>query len=311
MRCLVICDPIERLNPTRDTTLPVMAQAIQRGAEAYWCEPHQLWLDQARLRAIGRRLVFDGITPRSDGVEIDIDCHSLNWVFMRKDPPYDTGYHHAVLMLEHLRGQVLVVNDPDGLRRANEKLYTLQFSEWMPRSIVSASPGQIRSFMESVGGRAVIKPLSGYAGRDIFILSLNDPNLQVIIESVTRYQTKPVMVQRYLPQAADGDKRILLLDGKPIGAVLRIPKGAGEHRGNLRVGGKEMPTTLTVRERELCQAIGPRLRKDGLYFVGIDSIGDHLTEINVTSPTGLQEINRTSGLRLEEQVVDWIVANCR
>jgi glutathione synthase len=199
----------------------------------------------------------------------------------------------------------VIVNDPRGLRDANEKLYAMQFREWMPRTIVSADRDGILAFVAEVGGEAVIKPLDGAGGVGVLQLRVGDKNARAIVDVLTLEGSRLAMVQQFLPSVSAGDKRILLLDGEPLGAILRVPR-ADDLRSNIHVGGSVVPTELTPREKALVAAIGPRLRRDGLVFVGLDVIGEHLTEVNVTSPTGMQELGRFTGTKPADRVIAWV-----
>jgi glutathione synthase len=223
---------------------------------------------------------------------------------MRKDPPYDLEYYFATLILERARGMTVVINDPRGLREANEKLYALNFAAFTPPTVVSRHASRLRAFMTEQGGEMVVKPIDGAGGRGVFHCRAGDRNVASILETSTDFGRKWVIGQRYLAEARRGDKRILLLDGEVIGAVLRVPR-EDETRGNLHVGGRAERSPLDGREREICATLGPRLQADGLWFVGIDVIGGYLTEVNVTSPTGVQEVNALEGVRLEQRIVDW------
>ena len=224
---------------------------------------------------------------------------------MRKDPPFDDAYLWATLLLEHARGRTLLINDPRGLRDANEKIYATYFPELMTDTMVTSDKARIKAFLARLKTRGVLKPLSGAGGEGIFALDPSDPNLNAIIETVTRGGRQLAMVQRYLPAVRQGDKRIILVDGKVAGALNRVP-AEGEARANMHVGGRAEKSTLTHREQEICEAIGPALKQRGLIFVGIDVIGDYLTEINVTSPTGIQEIDRFDNVSIEGQIWDVI-----
>ena len=231
-------------------------------------------------------------------------------VFVRKDPPFDRAYLYATLMLEHARSATLIINDPRGLRDANEKLYAMHFPEWMPRTLVTADRERIHEFVREVGGAAMIKPLDGAGGVGVLKLSAGDKNARGIVDVLTREGRWLAMVQEFLPEVTVGDKRVLLLDGEPLGAVLRVPR-ADDIRSNLHVGGQAVPTELTAREQALVAAIAPKLRADGLYFVGLDLIGERLTEVNVTSPTGIQELGRFTGTRPSERVIAWAEQRAR
>jgi glutathione synthase len=225
---------------------------------------------------------------------------------MRKDPPFDMGYFFAT----HLLGLVdpkrtLVLNDPAGLRDANEKLYALNFPEVIPASMVSSDIGRLKGFLDELGGEMIIKPLDGAGGAGVFHLHRRDRNLNALLEGATSNGTRLIMAQRYLPEVREGDKRLIVLDGEPLGGVLRVPSEE-EHRGNIHVGGTCRQSEVSARDREICSVLAPRLRADGLYFVGLDIIGGWLTEINVTSPTGIQEIDALDGAHLEGTVIDFV-----
>jgi glutathione synthase len=200
---------------------------------------------------------------------------------------------------------VLVVNDPTAIRNANEKLYAFHFAELMPKSLVSSNPKRLLEFVTEVGGRAVIKPLDGAGGSGVLGLSLEDQNARSIVDILTKEGQELVLVQEYQTQVRVGDKRVLLLDGRPLGAILRVPR-PDDLRANIHVGGRVAATTLTDAERHVVSVVGPRLREVGLYFVGLDLIGDKLIEINVTSPTGIQELGRFEGSRPELSVIEWV-----
>jgi glutathione synthase len=238
-----------------------------------------------------------------------VDLDTMDAVFMRPDPPVNTPYLYATYILDYINPrQTLVVNRPAGLRQANEKMYGLQFTELMPTTIVSADKAVIRQFVAEQG-RAVLKPIGGMAGEGILFLEDGDRNFNSMIEISTQRGKLPVMVQQFLPAAKDGDKRIILLNGEPIGAVNRIPTG-NEFRGNMAVGGRVAQAEITEHEREMCRTIAPILQRDGLYFVGLDVIGGYITEVNVTSPTGIREIDRLDGVSLGDQTIAWVEAHC-
>jgi glutathione synthase len=225
---------------------------------------------------------------------------------MRQDPPFDMAYITATHLLEHIHPRTLVVNDPVHVRNAPEKLYVTHFAELMPPTLITSDPLEIAEFRKEHKD-IIIKPLFGNGGAGVFHIKPGDENLNALLEMFTQLYREPIVVQRYLPEVRQGDKRIILIDGIPAGAINRIPQ-AGEARSNLHVGGTAVKASLTRREEEICEAIGPALQRHGMIFVGIDVIGDYLTEINVTSPTGLQEVNRFDGARLEAKVWDAIEA---
>ncbi|MCA9603356.1 MAG: glutathione synthase, partial [Myxococcales bacterium] len=228
-------------------------------------------------------------------------------VFIRKDPPFDTEYLWLTQELELLRGTTPVFNDPRGLREANEKLYTLHFPELVPETLVTADQARIREFVDRVGGQAVLKPVDGYAGTSVFLLKRGDANFGSAIETMTQKGRHSVMVQRFLPEIARGDKRILVLDGEPLGAFFRVPQG-GDVRSNMRVGGRLEATELEATDLRILERIAPRLRADGLSFVGLDVIGDRLTEVNCTSPTGIQQMSTMMGTNLSSRVIEFVEA---
>jgi glutathione synthase len=250
------------------------------------------------LQHTPRALVLEGPPERIDLAQVDA-------VLIRKDPPFDDAYAYATQLLELLRGKTLVVNDPRGLRDANEKLYALHFGAWMPPTIVTSDRERIHAFVAEVGGHAIIKPLDGMGGFSVLGLKRGDGNARAIVDLLTHEGSRLAMVQAFVPQVAEGDKRVLLLDGEPLGAILRVPTG-GDHRANIHVGGNVVPTELSARERELVEDIAPRLRQDGLYFVGLDLIGQRLTEVNVTSPTGIRELSEFTGKRESDRVIRWV-----
>jgi glutathione synthase len=240
------------------------------------------------------------------GAPVELDLGQVDVVLMRQDPPFDMAYITATHILEHIHPKTLVVNDPASVRNAPEKLFVTHFPDLMPETLISADIRQIRRFRDKHGD-IILKPLFGNGGAGVFHVKPEDPNLNALLEMFTERSREPLVVQRYVPDVRKGDKRIILVDGVAMGAINRVP-AAGEARSNMHVGGRPEPTTLTDREREICDAIGPELRKRGLIFVGIDVIGGYLTEINVTSPTGLQEIARFDGIHLERATWDAIEA---
>jgi glutathione synthase len=223
---------------------------------------------------------------------------------VRKDPPFDSHYLYVTLMLEHLRGRTLIVNDPRGLREANEKLYALNFGRHMPRTVVTCDRAKILKFVSMIG-TGVIKPLGGAGGSGVLVIAPSDRNSRSIVDTLTCDGTVPVMVQAFLPEVRQGDKRVLLLSGQILGAINRIPR-EDDVRSNIHVGGRVAPCEVSPEERAIIADIGPRLVSDGLIFVGLDFIGGRLTEVNVTSPTGIQELSSHVGRDVSDDVIDWI-----
>src|SRR5947209_9409831 len=300
-------DPIDTINIDADSTFAMALEAQARGHALYHYLPQALTLRDGRLYARGRPLeVFrrHGNHHRFGNFE-ELDLAGFDVVLMRQDPPFDMAYITATHLLELLpEDGPLVVNDPASVRNAPEKLFVLHFKELMPPTLLTLDTAEIRAFWRE-HGEIVLKPLFGNGGAGIVHLRPGDDNLNSLLEMYAQINREPVMVQRYVPEVRQGDKRIILVEGEPVGAVLRVPP-EGEARANLHVGGRAEETVLTEREREICRAIGPTLREQGLVFVGIDVIGDYLTEINVTSPTGIQEIDRLDGVNLEARVWDAI-----
>ncbi|MSP60246.1 MAG: glutathione synthase [Myxococcales bacterium] len=311
MRILVVMDPPERVNRYSDSTLVIVEEALRRRHDVAVCTPADLWAEDGDLGAAYHHalLPLEG-APETPGLRVGKASAALidgrfDLVLMRKDPPFDLDYFLTTHLLERLRGRVRVVNDPRGLREANEKLYALRFPSLVPPTLVARGQAALIDFMRKQGGEMIIKPLDSCGGAGVFHLHLGDRNLHAILEAATCLGRKPVMAQRYLPEARQGDKRILLLDGEILGAVLRVPR-EDETRGNLHVGARPEHAVLDERDHEIVRTIRPSLAADGLSLVGLDVIGGNLTEVNVTSPTGIQEINRLEGGKLEARVVDWL-----
>ncbi|MEO6950293.1 MAG: glutathione synthase [Polyangia bacterium] len=311
MRILVVMDPPELVNPDGDTTLVIMMEALGRGHEVAICEPRHLELDGEHTFATVTRVEkAERARPPfvlSAGRREALSSYQV--VLMRKDPPFDVDYFTSTLLLDRARGRTLVVNDPASLRTWNEKLAIFEFPKLIAETYVTRSVARLRELLGQLGGEMIVKPLDGAGGAGVFFVKQEDRNAQVIFESVSMGERKWVMAQRYLPAAREGDKRILLLDGEPIGSVLRVPR-SDDNRGNLHVGGSAVRSPLSSREQQICDEVGAWCKQHGLYWVGLDVIGGHLTEVNITSPTGVQEINRLEGhsgkAMLESRFVDWI-----
>jgi glutathione synthase len=307
MRVVFVMDPPSAVKVDSDTSFALMLEAENQGHRVDHCLPTDLFLVGGMLHAHVRRahLSRDPLEPIALAQGEDVCLEQVDAVLVRTDPPFDANYLWTTLLLERLRGKTLVVNDPRGLRDANEKLYACQFPELMPETLVSAHRERIKSFVKQVGGRAVIKPIDGAGGEGVMALMQGDPNLRAIIDAVTKNGRSLAMVQRFLPEYEQGDKRILLLNGDPIGAVLRVPK-SDDIASNLRMGGSAHAAELDAADLRIIARLAPSLRGDGLYFVGIDVIGGFLTEVNVTSPTGIQQIMRLNRENVPARVVQWI-----
>ncbi|KAF0137635.1 MAG: glutathione synthase [Rhodospirillaceae bacterium] len=301
-------DPIENINIDTDSTFVLALEAQHRQHVLFHYLPQHLSLRQGQVHARARPLVVrrEPGNHATLGEQVDLPLASVDVVLMRQDPPFDMAYVAATHVLEHIHPHTLVVNDPVQVRNAPEKLLVTHFPDLMPPTVVTSSRDEITDFRREHGD-IIIKPLFGNGGAGVFHLTPADENLNALLEMFTRLSREPVIVQKYLPEVRRGDKRIILIDGEPVGTINRIPQ-TGEARSNLHVGGRAMRATLTRRDHEICATIGPFLRKRSLVLVGIDVIGSCLTEINVTSPTGLQEIDRFDGVCLEAQVWDAIEA---
>lgn len=303
---LYVMDPMEAIGIAGDTTFAFQEEAQARGHRNYHCEPRHLFAEGGDGWAICRPVEVGG--PQGAhfrfGPPQTRPLSAFGAVLMRKDPPFDMAYVFATYLLE--RTDTFVMNRPGALRDANEKLWALRFPDLMPETLVTADAAAVRRFVERQGGRAVIKPLDGAGGEGVFLLAEGDQNTNAIIEASTHHGRRYAMVQRYIPEIrTTGDRRVLLLDGELLGALARIPP-EGELRGNLHVGGASAEAHLGAREHHIIATIGPALRAAGLWFVGLDLIGDYLTEVNVTSPTGIQELGRLNGFDPSDQTIAWI-----
>jgi glutathione synthase len=316
VKFVFIIDPIARLDPGHDTSVALMESAQALGHEVWITQANSLGVIQGKASALLQPVQLTPVTL-VDGLWVAATpwfevgklkrrlLEEMDAVFMRTDPPVSVPYLYATYILDYVDpAKTLVINAPQGIRAANEKMYALQFTQAIPETIVSQDKQVIREFLERKGA-AIMKPLGGKAGEGILFLDPDDRNFNSLVEISTFQAQVPVMVQTYLPEAKLGDKRIILLNGDPIGAVNRIPTGK-EFRGNMAVGGRVAQTEISDRERDICTQLAPTLRRDGLIFVGIDIIGGYLTEVNVTSPTGIREIDRLDNLRLGQHVVEWI-----
>jgi glutathione synthase len=318
MKIAFIIDPIAKLDPTHDSSVAMMEAAGILGHQVYITTAEQLAVIDGRAAAYLQtvqiepvKLVEQRWIAAEKWYEIGqpemLYLDEMQAVFMRTDPPVDVPYLYITYILDYIDPQkTLVVNNPDGLRAANEKMFAMQFHEWMPDTIVARDKKTIREFVEKHQA-AVMKPLGGKAGEGILFLQPEDRNINSLVEISTQWGKYPMMIQKFLPAAKDGDKRIIVLDGQPLGAIDRIPTGK-EFRGNMAVGGRVAATTITERELEMCAAMAPKLKQYGLYFVGIDVIGGYLTEVNVTSPTGIREIDRLNNTSLGKKVIEWVAA---
>ena len=316
MKFAFIIDPLSRLEPGHDTSVALMEAAQASGHEIWVTQACQLSVIKGEAWAILQQVQLQPV-ELVEGVWVAAEnwyqvsgnvlkpLGEMDAVFMRTDPPVTIPYLYATYILDLIDpGKTLVINSPQGLRIANEKMYALQFQSVIPETIVSQDKSIIWQFVEEKK-MAVLKPLGGKAGEGILLISSGDRNFNSLIEISTKQGSEPVMVQTYLPAAKEGDKRIILVNGEPIGAVNRIPTGS-EFRGNMAVGGRVAKVDITKRELDICATVAPQLKADGLYFVGLDVIGGYLTEINVTSPTGIREIDRLNHTCVGKQAIKWV-----
>ncbi|WP_017745629.1 glutathione synthase [Scytonema hofmannii] len=318
MKLAFIIDPIHQLDPCHDTSVALMEAAQILGHEVWITQANLLAVVEGKAWAVLQRVelvpvqLVEGRYQKTDSWYKLIDTsgtllclETMDAVFMRTDPPVNTAYLYATYILDYIdQNKTLTINTPRGIRAANEKMYALQFTQAIPETIVTADKQLIRQFVEAKGS-AVLKPLGNKAGEGILFLEPSDRNFNSIVELSTLQSRVPVMVQTYLSEAKDGDKRIILLNGEPIGAVNRL-SARGEFRNNMAAGGTVAKTEITSRELDICVQLADTLRQEGLMFVGIDVIGGYLTEVNVTSPTGVREIDRLDGIRLGERVIQWV-----
>lgn len=312
LRIGVVMDPLPSVHPDKDTTFALMLEAQKRGHELWVVHHRDLFCIDADVRAMGRRA--EVFRPAAAGEphhrfhqSAPLALADLDVVWMRTDPPVDADYLYAthLLSLVEARG-TFVMNRPAALRDANEKLYALNFPELIPRTLLTRDVARLKEFLDEVGGTMILKPPYGWGGLGIFHVRADDRNLNAILETATENGRALTLAQQYIEEVRDlGDERVIMLDGEPLGAIARIPR-ADEHRSNLHVGGSARRVVLGPRERRICDRVGPTLRAAGLWFVGLDIIGDYLTEVNVTSPTGIQEIDHLDGVCLESKVIDLV-----
>ncbi len=299
-------DPIEDVDIEGDSTFVLALEAQNRGYSLFHYGPKDLSFSDGKIIASARPISVrrEKGNHFSAGDIERINLTHMDVVLMRQDPPFDMSYITATHLLEHVHPDTLVVNNPVSVRNAPEKLFVTHFDGILPPTLISTNLNEIKEFRAEYKD-IIIKPLYGNGGAGVFHLKPEDENLSALCEMFTEFYREPMIVQKYLPEVREGDKRIILVDGDPVGAINRVPQ-EGEVRSNMHVGGQAVKSQLTKREIEICEEIGPALKEQGLIFVGIDVIGDFLTEINVTSPTGLQEINRFDGTKLESGIWDCI-----
>jgi glutathione synthase len=304
-------DPIDKINIAGDSTFALLLEARARGHGLHYYTPDKLSLQDGRVLAEAapievRDIEGDHFTL---GAATRLDLAGMDVVLLRQDPPFDIAYITSTHLLEHLQPKVLVVNDPANVRNAPEKLFVMNFPSLMPPTLITRSKSAIEAFMHE-HGEAVMKPLHGHGGAAVFKISRKDRNFASLFDLFAASFREPWVVQRFLPQVMQGDKRVILVDGEPLGALNRVP-AKNDIRANMARGGSAGPTELTLREQEICATVGPELKRRGLLFAGIDVIDGHLTEINVTSPTGIRAIKRLGGPDLAIAIWDAIEAKLR
>lgn len=302
LKVAIQMDPIDGIDINADTTFRLAEEAQARGHTLFYYTPDRLFWDNGRVKARGwpltvRREIGNHFTLGDETVE---DLGDWDVVWLRQDPPFDMGYITTTHMLDFIHPETLVVNDPFWVRNFPEKLLVLQFSDFIPPTMIARDLETIKSF-KAEHGDIILKPLYGNGGAGVFRLDHSDRNLASLHELFTGMSREPMIVQKFLPAVSAGDKRVILVNGEPVGAINRVP-AEGETRSNMHVGGRPEKVALTPRDLEICAAIGPTLRENGQIFVGIDVIGDYMTEINVTSPTGMQELERFDGTNVAAQV---------
>ena len=302
LKVAIQMDPIGSINIDADSTFRIAEEAQARGHELFYYTPDKLIYREGRVLARGwpltvRRVKGDHFTL---GDEVEVDLSDYDVVWLRQDPPFDMGYITTTHILERIHPQTLVVNDPFWVRNSPEKLLVLNFPDLTPPTLIARDLEAIRAF-KAEHGDIILKPLYGNGGAGVFRLDPNDRNLASLHELFTGINREPLIAQKYVPAVVKGDKRIILVNGEPVGAINRVP-AEGETRSNMHVGGRPEKVGLSARDEEICAAIGPLLREKGQIFVGIDVIGEWLTEINVTSPTGIQELERFDGVNIAEKI---------
>lgn len=309
----VVMDPIESINPKKDSTFAILLAAAKRGWEIQYMQQHDLFSENGSTHACMQPLqVKDQLANWfTTGTPAKRPLHQLDIILMRADPPVDSQYLYTTYLLERAEEQgALIINKPAGLRDINEKLFISRFAEWCAPTLVSRNQQQLREFLDQ-HQTIIVKPLDGMGGMSIFKLKKGGDNLNVILETLTQRGRNLIMAQRYIPEISAGDKRILMLDGEPYQyALARIP-APGEHRGNLAAGGSSKGVALSARDRTICKTVGPALREKGILFAGIDVIGDYLTEINVTSPTCIRELDALYHEDIAGQLLEHIAARLK
>ncbi len=307
MNVLFVMDPLEKINVKGDSTYMLMLEACRRGWKVAYCTPDQLYVVGGS--AYGA-ISFCTVSQEEPFFQVDavqeLSLGEFDTIWMRKDPPFNMDYIFSTYILDLVPETTMVLNDPRSIRNANEKMFALQFAQFCPPTLVTREIERARAFAKKQGTKVVIKPWDGNGGRGVLVSHYDDPNFRSMLEILTEEEKNYILVQRYIPEVVQGDKRIILVDGEAVGWMLRVPQ-PGDHRGNMHVGAKVAPFDLSDRDKEICDALRPILKKLGLLFVGIDIIGQYLTEINVTSPTGIREINPMMNIEIEKMITDAVL----
>jgi len=288
-----------------DTSCCLITECLKRGYGIFYLNIKDLELRGEKvwgsLSEIVERKKDRFIMARPEMIKLN----RLQAIFIRKDPPFNLDYLYSTYILEHVSPPTLIINSPRGIREANEKLYVLNFPLFAPRSLVSKKPEQLKKFLWQIGGKMILKPLGDCSGRGVLYLEKDDINLNSLLEMAAEQGKKFLIAQEYLPEIKEGDKRILILEGKPVGAMCRVPP-PDDYRANIHKGAKFVPAEITPLDEKICQYLSNRLLRDGIYFAGVDVIGEKIVEINVTSPAGIPEINKLNKVNLEKVVIDWL-----
>ena len=308
LNTLFVMDPLECIDVGGDSTYMLMLEGSRRGRGVYWCTPGDLFAVDGRCHARCQKVEVSLQDPFfASSAAADVDLGFFDVVWLRKDPPFDIGYIFSTYMLDLVPRSTMVLNHPASIRDANEKMVALRFPDLVPETLVTREVERALRWISDAPGRVVLKPWDGNGGRGVLVTQHGDGNLRSMLEVLTENQTVHILVQHHIPEISQGDKRIILIDGEPVGWMNRVPQ-AGDHRGNMHVGATVEACDLSETDRAICARIRDWLKEAGLLFVGIDTIGPFMTEINVTSPTGIREINRLMGTQLERVLTDAVDA---
>lgn len=308
LNTLFVMDPLDRIDVRGDSTYMLMLEGCRRGRGVYWCTPADLFAVGGRCHARCQKVDVSLESPFFvSAASADVDLGFFDVVWLRKDPPFDIGYIFSTYMLDLVPPTTMVLNHPASIRDANEKMVALRFPDLVPETLVTREVERAMAWIAKIPGRVVLKPWDGNGGRGILVSQHGDGNLRSMLEVLTEDQTVHILVQQYIPEISQGDKRIILIDGEAVGWMNRVPQ-AGDHRGNMHVGATVEACELSASDQAICDRIGNWLKDAGLLFVGIDTIGPFMTEINVTSPTGIREINRLMDTQLERLLTDAVDA---